>query len=45
MKITDKEIKIEQASNRLRNNRSGAYVSFEGWIRNHNEGRHVRRLE
>ena len=45
MKITDKEIKISQASNRLRNKRSGAYVSFEGWIRNHNEGRHVRRLE
>ena len=45
MKITDKEIKIAQASNSLRNKRSGAYVSFEGWIRDHNEGRHVRRLE
>jgi len=24
---------------------SGGYVSFEGWVRNHNEGREVRRLE
>ena len=24
---------------------SGAYVSFEGWVRNHNEGLQVRRLE
>lgn len=23
----------------------GAYVSFEGWVRNHNEGREVKRLE
>jgi len=24
---------------------SGAYVAFEGWVRNHNEGQQVRRLE
>jgi len=24
---------------------AGAYVAFEGWVRNHNEGREVRRLE
>jgi len=24
---------------------SGGYASFEGWVRNHNEGRDVRRLE
>ncbi len=24
---------------------AGAYVSFEGWVRNHNEGREVTRLE
>jgi molybdopterin synthase catalytic subunit len=24
---------------------SGGYASFEGWVRNHNEGREVRRLE
>ena len=45
MKITDKEIKITQASIRLRNMRAGAYASFEGWIRNHNEGQNVRSLE
>ena len=45
MKITDKEINIAQASYKLRNNRSGANVSFEGWIRNHNEGRDVIKLE
>ena len=24
---------------------AGGYVTFEGWVRNHNEGREVRRLE
>lgn len=24
---------------------AGGYASFEGWVRDHNEGRHVRRLE
>ncbi|MEO1574087.1 MAG: molybdenum cofactor biosynthesis protein MoaE [Pseudomonadota bacterium] len=29
----------------VRDPRCGAYVSFEGWVRNHNEGREVRELE
>lgn len=29
----------------LRDPRCGAYTSFEGWVRNHNEGREVRELE
>ena len=29
----------------LRDVSCGAYVSFEGWVRNHNEGREVRHLE
>ncbi len=29
----------------LDDSRAGAYVSFEGWVRDHNEGRAVTRLE
>lgn len=29
----------------LRDPSCGGYVSFEGWVRNHNEGREVQRLE
>ncbi|MEJ1961481.1 MAG: ThiF family adenylyltransferase [Gammaproteobacteria bacterium] len=29
----------------LANPESGGYTSFEGWVRNHNEGHNVRRLE
>ena len=29
----------------LANPESGGYTSFEGWVRNHNEGHKVRRLE
>jgi molybdopterin synthase catalytic subunit len=31
--------------NELADPASGGYASFEGWVRNHNEGREVRRLE
>jgi len=30
---------------RLRDPRAGGYASFEGWVRNENEGREVRQLE
>ena len=30
---------------KLTNPRSGAYASFEGWVRDHNEGKQVRFLE
>ena len=29
----------------LEDPRCGGYAAFEGWVRNHNEGREVRRLE
>ncbi len=29
----------------LQNPAAGAYVSFEGWVRNHNEGKEVKSLE
>lgn len=29
----------------LRDAAAGGYASFEGWVRNHNEGQHVTRLE
>ncbi len=31
--------------NAMSNVRAGAFVSFEGWVRDHNEGRPVRRLD
>ena len=35
----------EEVRRLVRNDASGAYVAFEGWVRNHNEGRQVRSLE
>lgn len=43
--LTDAEIEIEQWRTRLTNSSAGALVTFEGWVRNRNDGRQVLRLQ
>ena len=45
MRITAELIQPESLRGELRDDRAGAYVGFEGWIRDHNEGQEVLRLE
>ena len=45
MIITTKKIDVSGQSRRLNNASAGAYASFEGWVRNENEGFGVLRLE
>ena len=45
MRISDTAISPDQLRNELLDQRAGAYVGFEGWVRNHNEGQEVLRLE
>lgn len=45
MKITTDTIVPEQLRDALADDAAGGYVGFEGWIRNHNEGEDVSRLE
>ena len=45
MAMTDSEIDPDRLRDNLRNDAAGAYTSFEGWIRNVNEGHDVLRLE
>ncbi|HJL92298.1 MAG TPA: molybdenum cofactor biosynthesis protein MoaE [Woeseiaceae bacterium] len=45
MVITTKKIDVLEQSRLLSNSSAGAYVSFEGWVRNENEGFRVLRLE
>ena len=45
MRITTEVIVPEALSKELRDDRAGGYAAFEGWIRNHNEGEDVQRLE
>jgi molybdopterin synthase catalytic subunit len=45
MRITTDRIEPDRQRDELRDDRSGAYAAFEGWIRNHNDGEHVLRLE
>ncbi|MEC8955550.1 MAG: molybdenum cofactor biosynthesis protein MoaE [Pseudomonadota bacterium] len=45
MIITTKKIDVSEQSRRLNNASAGAYASFEGWVRNENEGFRVLRLE
>ena len=44
MRITDVTIVPEQLREELTDRAAGAYVGFEGWIRDHNEGQEVLRL-
>ena len=44
-RITQTPIDSESARNALQDLGAGGYVSFEGWVRDHNEGQDVARLE
>lgn len=44
-KIVQASIDTQRAREGLRDVASGAYASFEGWVRNHHEGRGVSSLE
>ncbi|MDH4047324.1 MAG: molybdenum cofactor biosynthesis protein MoaE [Gammaproteobacteria bacterium] len=43
--MTERPIRTDELVDSLRNPAAGAYASFEGWIRNHNDGLDVKRLE
>lgn len=43
--ISTTTIDVNQLTNRLEDERAGAFVCFEGRVRNHNDGRLVRSLE
>jgi molybdopterin synthase catalytic subunit len=43
--LTDKPLEPEALKALLRDPGAGGFVSFEGWVRNENEGRAVHRLE
>ena len=45
MRVTDATIVPEILREELIDRAAGAYVGFEGWIRDHNEGQEVLRLE
>jgi len=42
--LTDKPIDIETLKDLLRDDRAGALITFEGVVRNHNEGKSVKAL-
>jgi molybdopterin synthase catalytic subunit len=43
--VSDRAIDVEAAKNAVTDSHCGAFVAFEGWIRDHNEGQAVERLE
>jgi molybdopterin/thiamine biosynthesis adenylyltransferase/molybdopterin synthase catalytic subunit/rhodanese-related sulfurtransferase len=43
--ITDSDINVEMLRNALRSSKAGAFTSFEGWVRDHNEGSSVANLQ
>lgn len=45
MRISDSTIDPDELRASLEDRAAGGYVAFEGWVRNENEGREVRRLE
>lgn len=45
MQVTRRLIAPEELRERLTDPTAGAYAAFEGWIRNHNDGLPVERLE
>ena len=44
-RFTESAIDTTEARKELLDLAAGAYASFEGWVRNHNEGQVVARLE
>ncbi len=45
MRVTGSAIAPDKLRDELLDAAAGAYVGFEGWIRNQNEGQEVLRLE
>ena len=43
--VSDRSIDVEATKRQVADNGCGALVVFEGWIRDHNEGQQVERLE
>ena len=43
--VSDKPIDVTAAKQSVTDHHCGALVVFEGWIRDHNEGQQVERLE
>ena len=43
--ITEKGIDVDASQRRLETHTAGAFAAFQGWVRNHNEGRDVVSLE
>jgi len=43
--LSSRPILVEELKYRLMNDAAGACATFEGWVRNHNDGRSVLRLE
>ena len=43
-KLSDAPIRIDPLRDSLRSQTAGAFASFEGWVRDHNEGRAVQGL-
>jgi len=43
--LLDSPLETIDFRQKLTNSQSGAYASFEGWVRDHNEGKQVRFLE
>ena len=43
--ISEQEIDLRAFRERLQDRTCGAYVQFDGWVRDHNEGQKVLRLE
>lgn len=44
-RFSKQALQIASLQSELTHAAAGGYVSFEGWVRNHNEGQEVRRLE
>ena len=43
--VTDRDIDVDALQRRLESDEAGAYAAFQGWVRNHNDGRDVVSLE
>lgn len=43
--ISDSKLEIANLTELVRDDTAGGFVSFEGWVRNHNEGLDVHQLE
>ncbi|MGI9307820.1 MAG: molybdenum cofactor biosynthesis protein MoaE [Gammaproteobacteria bacterium] len=44
-RLSETELHSESLKESLRDQACGAYIAFEGWVRDHNEGQQVLRLE